>query len=82
MTWRSVDFGVPEDHEVKIKNSKKIEKCLNLARELKKTVEYEGDDDTNCSWRARNDPQEPWEETGGTGNRLENWNHSSIVGIG
>ena len=36
------------DHRVKIKESEKINKYLDLARELKKTVEH--DDHTNCSW--------------------------------
>ena len=54
-TCRIVDFAVPADHEVKLKESKKRDKYLDLARELKKetTIEHESDDVTNCNWRAR-----------------------------
>ena len=31
-----MDFAVPADHRVKIKGSEKRDKCLDLARELKK----------------------------------------------
>ena len=31
-----VDFAVPGDHRIKLKESEKKEKCLDLARELKK----------------------------------------------
>ena len=32
-----------------IKESEKKDKYLDLARELKKTIEHEGDGDTNCN---------------------------------
>ena len=35
-TWKIVDFAVPTDYSVKLKESQKNNKCLNLARELKK----------------------------------------------
>ena len=35
-TGRIVDFAVPADHKVKMKESKKRDKYLDLARELKK----------------------------------------------
>ena len=35
-TGRIVDFDVPADHSVKLKESQKRDMCLNLARELKK----------------------------------------------
>ena len=35
-TCRIVDFAVPADHRVKLKESEKIDKYLDLARELKK----------------------------------------------
>ena len=34
-----VDFAVPADHRVKLKESEKSDKYLDLARELKKTME-------------------------------------------
>ena len=35
---------------MKIEESKKINKYLTLARELKKIMEHEDDGDNNCSW--------------------------------
>ena len=40
------------DHSVETKESKQINKYLDLARELKKAVEHEGNSDINCSWRT------------------------------
>ena len=45
-----VDFAVPADHRIKLKEYEKRDKYLALARELKKTMEYEGDNYTNCDW--------------------------------
>ena len=44
-----VNFAIPAENRVKIKESEKIDKYLNLARELKKTVEHEDDTDINSS---------------------------------
>ena len=35
-TYKIVDFAVPDDHRIKLKESKKKDKYLELARELKK----------------------------------------------
>ena len=48
-TCHLVDFSIPADHSVKIKESKKIDKYLDLAGEMKKTVEHKSDGDTNSS---------------------------------
>ena len=50
-----MDFAVPSDHRIKLKESEKKDKYHDLARELKKTttIEHEGDDYTNrdqCFW--------------------------------
>ena len=45
-----IDFALLADHSVKLKESEKKEKYLDLARELKKTVEQESDVYTNCNW--------------------------------
>ena len=45
-----VDFAVPANHRIKLKECEKRDKYLDLARELKKTVEHEGDNYTNCDW--------------------------------
>ena len=44
-----VDFAVAADNIVKIKDSEKIHKYVDLARKLKKAEEYAGDGDINCS---------------------------------
>ena len=50
---RIVDFSIPVDHRVKLKESEKRDKYLDLARELKKkTMKHENDGDTSCNWRA------------------------------
>ena len=45
-----VDFAVPVDHRIKLKETEKKDKYLDLARELKKTMEHVGDNFTNCDW--------------------------------
>ena len=46
-TCRIVDFAILADHSMKNKESKKRDKYLDLARDLKKAMEHEGDGDTN-----------------------------------
>ena len=46
-TCKIVDFAVPADHRIKLKECEKKDKYLDLARELIKTMEHEGDDYTN-----------------------------------
>ena len=41
-----VDFAVPADRRIKLKECEKRDKYLDLARELKKTMEHEGDNYT------------------------------------
>ena len=45
-----VDFAVPASHRIKLKECEKKDKYLDLAQELKKPMEYEGDNYTNCDW--------------------------------
>ena len=47
-TCKIIDFAVPADHIIKLKECEKKDKYLDLARE--KTVEHAGDDYTNCNW--------------------------------
>ena len=46
--WKIVDFTVPADHRIKLKECEKKEQYLDIARDLKKAVEHESDDYTNC----------------------------------
>ena len=39
-----VDFAVPADHRIKLKESEKRDKYVDLA------MEHEGDNYTNCDW--------------------------------
>ena len=45
-----VDFAVPADHRIKLKECEKKNKYFDLARELNKTIEHVGDNYTNCDW--------------------------------
>ena len=45
-----MDFAIPVDHKVEIKESDKI----NIAWELKNAVEHESDGDTNWNWPTWN----------------------------
>ena len=46
-----MDFDVLANRREKIKESKNIDKYLDLARELN-PVEHYGDGDNNCSWKS------------------------------
>ena len=46
-TCKIVDFAVPADHRIKVREYEKKDKYLDHARELKKTIEPEGDNYTN-----------------------------------
>ena len=49
-TCKIVDFAILADHRIKLKECEKKDKYLELARGLKKTVEYAGDNYTNSNW--------------------------------
>ena len=48
-TCQIVDFAVPADHRVKLKENEKKDKNLDIARE-RKSLEHESDGDSNCNW--------------------------------
>ena len=76
-----MDFTVPAHHWVKLKESEKIDKYLDLARELKKIVEYESESDSYCNWRAHYSHQGTGTWTGGLGNKRtsgDNPNYSIV----
>ena len=83
-TCRIVDFAVPTDRRIKLKEIEKKNKYLDLARELKKTMKHESDGDTNCNWRARYTHQRIGTGTGGVGNEKTSGDHPNynIVEIG
>ena len=49
-TCQIVDFAVPAGHRIKLKEYEKKDKYIDLARQLKKNMEHEGDNYTNCNW--------------------------------
>ena len=49
------DVAILADYRAKLKVSEKSDKYLDVARELKKNSEHEGD--TNCNWCTWNNPQ-------------------------
>ena len=55
-----------------------------LVEQLKKTMEHEGDVDTNCDWSAQNNPKRIGKVTGGLGKKRTSGEHpnNSIVEIG
>ena len=57
---------------MKINENEKTDMYLDLARELKKVMEYKYDSETNCNWCTRNDLQRLAKGTG----RDENWGTS------
>ena len=75
-----MDFAVPVDHRVRIKNEM-IDKYLDLAREQEKTVKHDGDGDTNYSW---NNPHRLERKTGAIGKQRKNRDYKdlSITEIG
>ena len=48
-TCKIIDFAVAADHRIKLKEREK-KKYLDLVRELKKTMEHDGDNYANCDW--------------------------------
>ena len=52
-TCKIVDFTVPADHRIKLKESEKKDKYLVLAREFFKNMEYESDGYTYRDWCIR-----------------------------
>ena len=64
-----VDLAAPADPRVKLKESEKKDKYLDLVRELNKTVEHEINLFTNCNWCSWYSHQRIDTGTGGLGNK-------------
>ena len=79
-----MDFAVSADDRVKLKGGAKGEKYLNLAWEIKKSMEREGDGDANCSWGAWYSHQMFGKGTGELGNGRTSEDHQNcwIIKIG
>ena len=59
-TCKTVDFVVPADHRIKLKESEKRGKYLYLARDQKRTMGHGGDGDTKCNKCTWSNPQKDW----------------------
>ena len=69
-----VNFAVPEDCWVKLKESEKVPgPCLGTG----KTVGYDIDGATNCYWCARYNHHRIGAWTRGIGNKRSNWDHQN-----
>ena len=74
-----MDFAVPADHRVKLKEIEKKDKYLDHARELKETIEHEHDGDTNYNWHAWCSNQRIRTGIGGRGNLRKSGNHPNYI---
>ena len=74
-----MDFAVQADHWAKLKESQKRDQYLNLAKEVKKTMEHESDGDTSCNWYARYSHQRTDKGTGGFGNKRTCGDHPNDI---
>ena len=70
-----MDFAVPANHRIKLKKSEKRDEYLDLARELKKTIEHEGDNYTNRDWCFWSSFQRIIKGAGGLGGRRTSGDH-------
>ena len=72
------------DYRLKLKESEKKDKYLDLVRELKKTMEHESNGDTSCNWCTRYSHQRIDNGTGGLANKRtsEYLPSDSIIKIG
>ena len=79
-----VDFALPADNRVKLKESKKKDQYLDLTKEQKKTLEPESDVYTDYNWCPWYSHQMVNKGTGGRGNIRLNWDHPNycIIEIG
>ena len=74
-TYKIVDFAVPIDHRIKLKESEKKDKYLDLAWELKKTKEHKGDNYINRDWCFWYRHQRIIKGTGGLGGSRTSGDH-------
>ena len=72
-----MDFAVSADHRIKPKECEKKDKYLDLARELKKTMEQEGDKFTYCDWCFWYNNKRIIKATGGLGSYRTIGDHSN-----
>ena len=79
-----MDFAVPADQRVKLREREKKDKYLELTRELQKVMEHESDNYINCDWCFWYCHQRINKGTGGLGNNRTSGSHTNyyIIEIG
>ena len=70
-----MNFAVPADHRIKLKESEKKNNYLELARYLEKIIEHEGDNYTNHDWCFWHSHQRIIKGSGGHGNKTTSGDH-------
>ena len=78
-----MDFAVPAEHSVKLKESEKKDMHIDFAKELK-TVEHKSGGFTNCNWCSCYSHQLTNTRTGVLGNKRTSGDHPNylIIEIG
>ena len=74
-TCKIVDFAVPVDHRIELKENEKKDRYIEHTRELKKTVEHESDNYTSCNRYFCYSHQKIIKGTRGLGNNRTNVDH-------
>ena len=79
-----MNLAVLTDHRIKVKESEKKHKYFDLARELKKIMEHQGDNYTNRDGNFWKSYQKIIKGTGGLGNKKTSEDHLNycIIEIG
>ena len=79
-----MDFAVTANHRLRLKESEKKDKYLDIARKFLKTVGYKSDDYTDCNWCSWYSYQRIDTKTGGPGNNRTSRDYPSqrIIKIG
>ena len=71
-----MDFTVPADRRVNLKESGKRHKYEDLDGKQKKTMEYKNESDSNCSWCALYSYQSIYK---GSGNKRKGRDHPTTA---
>ena len=75
----SCGFGSSGWLQSENKKSEMIDQYKDLARDVTKPVEHEGDRNTNCSWSSRNGSWSAGKKTWGIGNQREYRDHLDLA---
>ena len=78
-TSQIVDSTVLANHWIKLKESEKRNKLLDLVQELKKSEKHEFDGDANCDWGTWHSRKRIGTGTGKLGNKKTSGDHANIA---